>query len=122
MAVGFPDRAGIVPVVVAVPTAALAVTVAVTEMRRPPRRAPRARSEPLHNPYLWLAIFTALLYLVGEAASLAIFGAALARFRGGQSWRVIVPVVAVTTVAFFIVTEVALGESLYRGVFLEALS
>lgn len=123
MATTFPDRAGIVPLTVAIPMTALALFIVVSEARRVRRpRRPRLATSLPRNPFIWLGVFTALFYLVGAAASLGIFGAALARVRGRQPWRLVVPIVLVTTAIFFVIVEVLLGESLYRGVFLERIS
>ncbi|QVQ50911.1 hypothetical protein J4H86_18890 [Spiractinospora alimapuensis] len=123
MATSFPDRAGIVPITVAVPMTALALFIVISETRhlRRPRRSSLAIAIRT-NPFLWLGAFTALFYLVGAVASLGVFGAALAQVRGRQPWRLVVPIVAVTTAVFFVIVEVLLGESLYRGVFLERIS
>ncbi|MFH5822320.1 tripartite tricarboxylate transporter TctB family protein [Georgenia sp. AZ-5] len=122
VALDFAGRAGLAPLIVAVPTAALAAVVLIQEITRwRSGRRRTARRRLIENPYAWISTYAAAFYLLGALGALVLFSTSLMRWRGHQPWRMTLIVTVGTAVAFFVATEVLLEESLYRGVFLEQL-
>ncbi|NUL45790.1 hypothetical protein F7P69_11385 [Cellulosimicrobium funkei] len=119
LALGFPGRAGLAPLTVGIPTVILMMVVVIHEIRH--LRRGRVRNPLVANPYLWVALYAVTFYVLGALAALAILSFTLIRFRGGQSWKATLIATAAAALAFFVMTETVLGESLYRGVFLEQL-
>lgn len=118
-ATGFPGRAGLAPLTVAIPTAALLLLVVISEVRQ-------FRYAPLHrplvaNPYLWTALYGMSFYVLGAVGALLVFSFTLIRFRERASWKASLIATGAAGAGFFIMTEILLSESLYRGVLLELL-
>lgn len=130
MALDFPDKAAVAPLAVGLPTTVLALIVLLREVRLLLRGRGQRAGRPAWawaghgieavrpNPYLWLLLYACLFYLGGAVVALAAFSIGLIRFRGGQAWAPTLWFTALTTLAFYLLVEVALGEPLHRGLLL----
>lgn len=118
-AFGFAGRAGLAPITVGVPTTIGLLFVFIHELRR--FRGGAARGALKASPYFWIAIYLGTFFAFGALASLVIFTLTLTKFRGERTWKETIIFTVISGVVFFILIETILGESLYRGWFLELI-
>lgn len=118
-AIGFPGKAGLAPLTVGIPTTVLLAIIAIRELRHFKRASKRVDLRV--NAYFWILVFVVAFYALGAIGALIVFSVGLLKIRGERTWKVTLIYTAVSATAFFLLTETVLGESLYRGLFMEQL-
>jgi len=115
----FPERAGLAPLTVGIPTTLIIILITVRELRHFKRETEHALLK--NNAYFWMLIYTGSFYVFGALGALITFSIGLIRVRGKRTWKETILFTVISSAAFFLLTETILGESLYRGWFMEQL-